>query len=507
MGAEYELRNYQTDAISRLREAHKGGVRCSILTLPTGAGKSVIAAAIVKSATDKGRSVLLLAPRRELVYQLSDKLRSAGVPHGLLMAGERGNPMSRVQVACVPTLHARSIRRDRLPLPNASLVIVDEVQFAGNMTTSSILKAYPKATIIGMSATPARRGGQALGDLFEDIVVGPSVAELTQLGHLVPVRYFVPSSPNLKGVKVQAGDYNEKQLGERMDNQTLIGDVLTNWLRVASDRKTVIFTVSVAHSLHIEQAFREAGIAIAHLDSETPVEERKEILRKLGAGEIQVITQCDICSYGWDSPSVSCAVLARPTKSLVRYLQTAGRVLRPHPGKTDAIILDHGNCVAEHGLVDDPHEWSLDKHTTVQERDAKKSDPKEAKEIVCPACKFVFKRTNVCPGCGHVLHTHKPNGVTVIQDDLAELRSRKPFKRQWSDDGKRYFYGELLTIAAQRGYNKGWPYHKFKERIGEPPEGWSEAKPVSVETRAWLRSRQIAWAKSKHNPRNQRAQA
>lgn len=492
------LRDYQLKAVDDLRRSFASGHRAPILVIPCGGGKTVVARAIIEGAVAKGSRVLFLAPRRELVYQCSEKLQRAGVPHAILMAGEPMSRLSRVQVACVPTLHARGIRNSRIPMPEASVVILDECQFAGNETTSSILSAYPNAIKIGLSATPARKSGKSLGDIFDDMVFGPSVQELTDLGFLVPVRYFVPSKPDLKGVKIQAGDYNEKQLGERMDSPTLIGDVLTNWLRVARDRKTVIFTVNVAHSLHIEQAFREAGISVAHLDADTPLEERRAVQAKLHAGEVQVLTNCDLFSYGWDEPSISCCVLARPTKSLVRYLQTAGRILRPYEGKTDAIILDHGDCVREHGLVSDFHEWSLDSKTTVKERDAKR-EKKQPKDIVCEECAYVFRSSNVCPGCGWVMPTHKAEALQTIDDDLAELKGAARLNRQWTPEQKERFLGELKTYANRHGYSEGWCSHKYRAKFGVWPNAYRFAEPAEPqpETLAWLKSQAIRFAKSK----------
>lgn len=493
------LRPYQTKGVNDLRRSIASGHRSPCLVLPTGAGKTILARDLIQSAVAKGKQVLFLAPRRELIFQCAEKLTRAGVNHSILMAGEPMNRFAPVQVASVPTLHARAVRSKRMDCPDAALVVIDESHLALGSMTLEVLAQYPNAVKVGLTATPCRKDGRGLGEVFDDLVLGPSVAELTALGHLVPARYFVPSRPDLKGIKIQAGDYNQKQLGDRMDNKTLIGDVLTNWLRIASDRKTVIFTVNVAHSLHIEQVFRDAGISIAHLDADTPNEERKEVLRKLRDGEIRVVTNCQILGLGWDEPSISACVLACPTKSLVKYLQAAGRVLRPSAGKTDCIILDHGGCVEEFGRVDDPHDWSLDGNTTVRERDAKKKDKKAPKDIVCEKCSNVFRSSNVCPACGWVMPTHKADAMLTIDDDLAELKGPARLNRQWTPEMKKRFYGELKWYGQKHGYSEGWAANQSRERLGVWPNAYRDAQPVEpcAETLAWIKHKQIKFYKSK----------
>lgn len=506
--ATTEHRLYQTAAHRGLRQAYADGCRAPLLVLPTGGGKTHVAKDVIASAVAKGKEVLFLAPRRELIFQSSEKLTDAGIQHGVLMAGEPYSPTMRVQVASVPTLYTRGLRNERIPMPNASVVVIDEAHLARGDMTMQVLAQYPNAVKIGLTATPARTDGKGLGKIFDRLVMGPSVADLIRQGYLVPPKYFVPSSPDLKGVKVQAGDYNQRELGQRMNDKTLVGDVLTNWLRLASDRKTVIFTVNVAHSLHIEQTFKAAGISIAHLDANTPKDVRAQTLRDLRAGKIQVISNCDILSLGWDEPSISCCVLARPTKSVVRYMQAVGRVLRPYPGKADCLILDHGGCVDEHGLVEDPRDWQLHDEGNVNERSKQQRKDAERKQVTCGGCSHVFRACPACPLCGWQVPQHRRQAMEVIDDDLVQLAEGRRLKREWSQPERQRFYSELLHYAALRGYRDGWAAHKYRERLTTFPRGLNKVpQPPSQETLAWLKHLAIKAAKRREREAKQQGVA
>jgi DNA repair protein RadD len=246
-----------------------------------------------------------------------------------------------------------------MDLPDAALVVVDEAHHAPAQTYRQLLRAYPEALILGMTATPCRGDGRGLGDIFEMMVETPPVAELIELGFLVGTRVYAPSRPDLTGVRVERGDYVERQLADRMDRPQLVGDVVTHWLRLAERRRTVVFASGVAHSVHLRDEFRAAGIWAEHIDGSTPVEQRDEILKKVDAGTVEVVCNAMVLTEGWDCPAVSCLVLARPTRHMGLYRQMVGRVLRPAPGKTDALTLDHAGAVFEHGFVEDPVLWTL----------------------------------------------------------------------------------------------------------------------------------------------------
>jgi DNA repair protein RadD len=215
---------------------------------------------------------LFLVHRRELLHQAVAKLSVFGIEAGTILAGEPTDPTAHTQVAAVQTLTART-RRGSMQFPPADLVVLDECHHATAPTWRAVIARYPKAIILGVTATPCRSDGRGLGGIFEEMIC-PQVAELIDNKHLVPTRVYAPNVPDLKGVHTKAGDYALDELAERMDRIGLIGDIVTHWHRLAERRSTVIFATSVAHSIHICEALAESGVKAAHIDGKTPKDER-----------------------------------------------------------------------------------------------------------------------------------------------------------------------------------------------------------------------------------------
>jgi superfamily II DNA or RNA helicase len=471
-----------------------------MLVAPTGAGKTVIAAAIVQGAVKKGKRCLFLVHRRELAVQASRKLYDAGIDAGMVVPGFPPRPQQSVQIASIQSLTARALRSATMDLPAADLVVIDEAHHATAATYGTILTAYPDAVILGLSATPARSDGRGLGRVFDCIVECPTVAELTAMGFLVPTRIFgPPDPPDLKGIKVARGDYVERELAERMDKPTLIGDIVMHYLRHGERRPAVAFAVNVAHSVHLADSFNAAGISAAHLDGTTPVDERDDILARLASGSLDVVTNCAVLTEGWDCPAASCAILARPTKSLGLYRQMAGRVLRTHPGKTDAIIIDHAGLTFAHGYINDEITWTLrDDHRVQNKSHASRMSQKGVTLAQCPECSGIRFRGQPCPSCGW-----RPRRgaeiIEVVDADLALIDGNNIKKQNWNDIAKSYFHAQLLYIARQKSYKPKWAYYKYLEKFGHPPRlnVAPEPEPPTPETLAWIKSRQIAYAKMK----------
>lgn len=494
-----ELRQYQLDAIQKIRTSLASGARAPLFVLPTGGGKTAVAAEIIRSARAKSRKVLFLAPRRELIYQASQRLEVSSIYHGVIMAGEPGTRMPDVQVASIPTLHARCVQRHKMRLPEADVVLVDEAHIGIGGRAQDILQHYADqgAVILGLTATPARADGRGLGMVYDQLVQGPDVRTLTEGGYLVPARYFGGDKPDLTGVKVQGGDYQQGELGERVDEPKLVGDIVENWCRIAPDRQTFVFAVNVAHSRHLAERFQEIGVAAEHIDGHTDNDERAAIQQRLREGKTQVIVNCQVMTYGVDFPPVSCIVLACPTKSITKYMQMVGRGLRTSEGKSDCIVIDHAGAVDELGFADDPMPWSLDGRETVQERKA--AQPSEPKELTCPDCERVFRAGPKCPGCGRDMTAEHKEAVEVFEAELTEIdrQRRKKDNRQWTKADKAQFFGELKKVAQDRGYKRGWAAYKYREKLGAWPNAVDDAplKEPSKETLAWVKSRQIANAK------------
>lgn len=478
-----ELRPYQASSIDSFFSLVSSGNRRILLQAPTGAGKTLLAAEIISRYVSQGKSVLFLAHLRELIFQAKDKLNQHGVSAGVVMAGEERDYNARVQVASVHTLWRRAFKKTAMDLPEADLVVVDECHRAESDSYRAIIAAYPKAVVLGLTATPIRTDGRGLGETFEKMVMTSSIRELTKLGFLVPVRYFAPTVPDLRGIKITAGDYNNKQLESRMDDVKLVGDVVENWSRIAPNRLTVVFATGVNHSLHLRNKFREIGVPAEHMDGNTTKEEREDIFQRMDAREVQVLCNCAVLIEGWDFPPVSCCVLARPTKSLGRYIQMAGRVLRPSPGKTDTLLIDHSGSIYEHGRLEEYGDWVLEKGKGMQTRHKEKKAREKKKDITCVKCQFIYWGRRDCPNCafcpqsfGEGVEYKDGYLYEVGKGEVPDLLTRTEWFRQ------------LLGYAEENGWKPGWAAHKYKDRFGNWPAGMQKISQSPTEiVRAWVK--------------------
>jgi superfamily II DNA or RNA helicase len=501
------LRPYQSEVIRKYAAEIAAGRRRILLVAPTGAGKTCIAAAIILEAEQLGQRGLFLAHRRELLTQTGRKLHDLEVDHAILAAGFPVRLHEPVQVASVATLHARAVRSNQIEMPPADLVIVDEAHHVRARSYLRILEAYPKAVILGLTATPCRGDGRGLGNVFEALIECPSVAELSEGGFLVGTKVYAPSQPDLKGIRVERGDFVESQLSKRVDTDQLVGDIVEHWLRLAGRRRTVVFATGVKHSIHIRDEFRRAGVLAEHIDGSTPTEERDRGLAQLAKGEIEVVCNAMVLTEGWDQPSVSCLVLARPTKSLGLYRQMVGRVLRPASGKVDALILDHAGATFMHGFVEDDIQWTLeeDQRATNQAHAARGSGDAPGTLTNCPECAAVMIRGKPCGACGW-RPQRKPEIFAVADGELAQLqRDRAVQPSKPTADQQLQFHRETLWIAREKNYQPGWAARQCLEKFGAWPAAkpWAPPEPAvpSATTRAWVRSRQIAFAKSQQAQR------
>lgn len=490
------LRPYQDDALSQIRDAFGAGRRSPLLVMPTGAGKTAVAAELIRD--ERGR-VLVLAPRRELIHQVSRALDRLGISHGILLAGadDRRNLMARVQVASIDTLLARLIRRQRFELLPPDLIVIDEAHLSITKTRLALLALWPAARIVGLTATPTRKDGRALGKIFDALIEPTTVQQLTEAGYLVPARYFAPSTPDLERVRTVAGDYHQGQLDGVMNRPRLVGDIVAHWLEHAAGRRSVVFCTSISHSAAMAEAFLHAGIVAEHVDAHTPHALREECFARFSAGDTQVLCNVQLASYGFDLPQLSCVVQARPTKSVMQYLQMLGRGLRTAPGKSDCLVLDHAGNVLRHGFAAQERLWTLEGEYAIKPQPQRERERHEPKLVTCPECKAIYQLARVCPECGYF---RKPRGrqVRTIDGQLIEIGDVLFMPTTELD--KMQFFAELRGHAASRGYKLGWAWHQYQVKFkGEKPlPSWSELPPAvpSPATRGWIKSRQIAWRKS-----------
>jgi DNA repair protein RadD len=289
-------------------------------------------------------------------------------------------------------------------------------------------------------------------------------------------------------------------VADRVDKPELVGDIVSHWHRLGGQRPTVVFASSVGHSVHLRDEFRRSGVVAEHVDGTTPTDERDEILAGLARGVVDLICNYGVLTEGWDSPSVSCIVLARPTKHHGLFRQMVGRGLRPSDGKTDCIFIDHAGATYEHGLIEDPVEWFLSPNRRAELPAQRARAAQRAPALVeCPHCGAIRLEGLSCSSCGW---RPRPKAETVEIADgeltAVDRKRRVVLTARLDDAERRRWHAELLFIAEERGYQRGWAAHKFKEKFGNWPERRDvEPKTPSAEVRSWVRSRQIAYAKAR----------
>lgn len=465
-----ELRDYQQQAVNALRGAFAAGKRAPLLCLPTGGGKTVIFSYITQSAVARQNRVMILVHRRELVQQTSETLESLGVSHGIIAAGK---PMTDepVQIASVQTL----VKRLDKIIEEPTLIIIDEAHHAVAGSWSKIIDHFAGAKLLGVTATPMRLDGRGLRGFFDQLVIGPSVKELTKRGHLAPVRCFsIPKKLNRKAIGISGGDFKAGQAAQALEGFN--GDAVVEYERHCPGKPAIVFCCTIAHSEFVAELFRKAGYRAEHLSCQLDNETRKKRIEQLGKGELDILTSCNVISEGTDIPVVTAAILLRPTESEALYLQQVGRALRPAPGKERAIIIDCVGNVHRHGLPDDDREFNLEN---------KKKNTDSAPSIrECPNCYAVLPgATHVCPSCGYVFQQEQQEEQaetykTVSIVDLVEVTGqaiKKSQKLNWkqSRDRKRRIamartFEELDALRKEFGYKPGWTYMIMKERQPKP---------------------------------------
>lgn len=490
-GSRKALRPYQERAIALIRSSLARGNRRVVAQLPTGGGKSLMAAKITEGARGKGNRVIFTVPAVSLIDQTVAAFEAEGLDGiGVMQANHpRTDSLAPIQVASVQTLARRYI-------PYTSVVIVDEAHI-GSAVVEKLMADRPDVVFIGLSATPWRRG---MGRQWQDLVVAATTRELIDGGYLSPFRVFAAAHPDLTGIRTVAGEYHEGELAERMGEGALCADVVTTWLEKGEDRPTLVFAVNRAHAAQLHERFMAAGVASAYVDMNTDRVERALIERRFRAGEIRVACSVRTLTTGIDWP-VACIVDAAPTRSEMLHVQKIGRGLRVNPPWQDCIILDHSDNTLRLGMVTDIHHETLDDGEPKQEQGGERKAPLPKE---CGACGFIKPpKTRKCPVCGHEAVAQA--GVETVDGELVEIgpkRKAEPTKAE-----KQLFWSMALWLDRERGKGGRLAKALYKGKFGVWPRGLSDAtKEPDGKFLSYEKSRRIAYAKRMEKARGEPAQ-
>jgi superfamily II DNA or RNA helicase len=446
------LRPYQIEMAAAIRACWASGQHRVLGVLPTGAGKTEVAVSMIRDEATPCTRALVLVERKVLAHQWIARLRAHGCNHVGLLQGDNSIGLS----APIIVATAQSIRTRGIP-EYVSLLVVDE-SHVWHATHDTVLEQTSDARVLGLTATPLREG---MGLRFDAMVTGATIRSLIEQGHLVPPRYFAPAGETieraLEGVSIRAGDYAADQLALAMRAKAIVGDVVGGWQRRGEDRQTICFCVDKAHAADLAAEFVAAGVVAEVVVDDTPDDERARIFAAFDKREIRVLVSVGVLAVGFDSPVASCAILARPTLSTSLHIQQGGRVLRPYPGKADALIFDHAMNTMRHGKLEDfvpPERLSkIDKNTDKRSR----RDPAEA--WVCRACDAINSRLDdICTECGQP--RRRTSELVVLDGELVPVE---------------VIHGEVLpgpTLADVRGFYRMCMWYGRSKGF-KKPEAWA----------------------------------
>jgi DNA repair protein RadD len=441
-----ELRAYQIAAVNQVKDIFETGVKRVLLTLPTGAGKTVIAADIIKKAVAKGHQVLFLTHRKELLEQTHAVLKKLGINASIIMRKDpREWAGAQVHVATVQTLRLR-----KRVLPKADLLIVDEAHLSIAKSWVSLIEAYKDAWVIGLTATPIRLDGRALNHIYQELVTVASIDYLINHSYLVPAKLYTPTIPNLKGIPKSMGDFTSLQ--SHLAMRKIMGSLIDSYKKITPGKKAICFCCTIDHAKEVAAEFNKAGIPADYICSDS--NNREQVIKKLIKGEINVLTNVNILSEGWDAPEIEVAILARPTYSVALHFQQIGRILRPYPGKDFSVILDHAGNSFRHGTITDVQDWSLKGLTY-------KSDKEMYYLTICKNC-FAAYRGIKCKECGHKSDFKKP--LPFYQKEI-QLEEAKNIPSLIDEIRREYFI--LKAKATKMKYKPWWPRWVLTKKFGK----------------------------------------
>lgn len=449
------LRPYQVEDTDKIRNLMLKGIKCIQYQLPTGGGKTLLTASMLKTATAKGIPSLFLVHRRELIKQSVEAFKKVGLHHGIIASGFYHSPKTLANIASVQTI-GRRLHKIKEP----QLIIWDESHHLAAGTWTKIYKTFPKAYHIGLSATPARTDGTGLNLYFHSMVNGPTVQWLIDNGFLAPYKLFAPHTVSVDGVHKRMGDFIQAELSAIVDKPTITGDAIKEYQRLAMGKRAIVRGVSIKHSQHIAEQFNKAGIPARHVDGTTPEAERDEAMESFKRGDTLILSNVDLFSEGVDVPSVECVIDLRPTTSLILWLQFCGRALRPSPGKEYAIIIDHAGNAFRHGLPCDERTWSL------EGRKKEKNTDTGPKVKLCPECFMCMASwRKECPGCKHTFVV-EAREVEHVKGELSEVDLEAVKKARRIEQGKAKDINELIAIGKSRNYRNPvwWAKNVLKAR-------------------------------------------
>jgi superfamily II DNA or RNA helicase len=490
-GGEFPpLRPFQAEAHEAIRQAARERHKRILVMAPTGAGKSILALNVIREALAKGKRAMFVCDRLTLIGQTSNVARELGLGHhGIIQAG---NPMMDLkrpfQIASCQTLMRRG-------WPETDVLVIDECHSLYKTWVDYAMSPDCKAVVVGLSATPFSKG---LGKVFTKLINAATMADLTERGTLVPMRIFSCRRPDMAGAETSGGEWTDAAAAKA--EMVLVGDVVAEWSRLASDRKTIIFGPTILYCEALAKRFRDAGIEAATFTADTPDDERARTLQGFTHGGIRVLISVEALAKGFDQKDVGCICDCRPLrKSLSTAIQMWGRGLRssPETGKKDCLLLDFsGNIIRFAEDFERVFHNGLDKLDDGErlDRTIREDDDKPPK--ACPKCGHTPFAKH-CTGCGF-----EAVPVALTEERPGVMQEVRLGKRVLAPDHAD-LWAQVATYARRHSApekQQGRAAHLYRDIVGQwPPRDWRVDSTPWVEptpaTAGKIRSMAIAFAR------------
>ena len=473
---------HQERAIIQGFAAQCEGNRCICITSPTGSGKRRVIAEMAKQSMSRGRRALILTNRRLITWQTVLELQAHEADFGTLAAGYKSSMGEPLLVASIQTLRRR---RNKNTLPHADDVFIDE---GHAKIFEPVRQAYLErgATIFSFTATPVGLKG------YDKLIVASTPTELIKAGVIVPCRCFSPEQPYIHGVmKWKAGQHFDERLQEVITEwRTQVFANAFDWWQELNPFAfpTMLFAPGVPESRWFAEAFMKRGIAAAHIDGETPQDEREGIEQGSREGIIKVVCSCGVLREGVDWPWIRHGILVQVCGEVSTYLQIAGRLLRAYEGKEDAILQDHAGAYFRHGSPNQNRDWKLgdtDKSIARATWQARRNGT-EPEPIRCPKCGGERRCGPKCLHCGHE-HSRSVRIVRFEDGTLKEVKGNHIKKRRRVSSDQQQ-WTSCLYAGANAGMTVGQAIGWFHQKTGKWPT--SDLKPCPPPPDSPDRSRQ-----------------
>ena len=456
------LRPDQEAVRTKLRVALRSS--SSVLAFaPTGFGKTVLAAALIQLLFKAGKRVIFAVHRINLIKQTAETFKKFGIPFSYIAAGHHYNPVHRIYIASILSL------KNRMTRIKADYIFVDEAHLSAAAGWAAVSLHYKEqgAKQIGLTGSPERLDGKPLGDVWDEMVMGPSVRWLIDNGHLSRYRAFAPKLVDTSGLHTRKGEFVSAEAEALMEGKAVIAGAVKHWRRYADGLRTIAFCPSVKRAQEYAEEFTAQGIPSVALDAETPQHEREAAFNDFADGKLMVIFNCNLFAEGFDLAAqvgrditIECTMQLSPTQSLAKHLQQLGRALRKKP--YPAILLDLVGNIKRLGLPDAEREWSLE---------GRVKNTREVEDMTCDYCFAAHPPAPKCPECSHVYEKKEAaagggRGIEEVDHELEEIDIEAERRERSREQGMAGSLADLVALATARGYKspEKWAAHVWSAR-------------------------------------------